>query len=104
MGSAGMTNLALSFLLPDPLTDPTPIPLRDVAGVPVEDQMKVLRQYFPRSYEGLLDYGYIMIFEADILYLTPRQTLWLFDSIRLDGMGAVNDRSIMSMASAIAGP
>jgi hypothetical protein len=104
MGSAGMTNLALSFLLPDPLTDPTPIPLRDVAGVPVADQMKVLRQYFPRSYDGLLDFGYVMIFEADILYLTPKQTLWLYDSIRRDGMGAVNDRSIMSMASAIAGP
>jgi len=104
MGSEGMTNLALSFLLPDPLTNPTPIPLRDVAGVPVEDQMKVLRQYFPRSYEELLGYGYMMIFEADILYLTPKQTIWLFDSIRLGGLGAVNDRSIMSMASAVAGP
>ena len=104
MGSEGMTNLALSFLLPDPLTDPTPIPLRDVAGVPVEDQMKVLRLYFPRSYGGLLDFGYMMIFEADILYLTPKQTMWLYDSIRRDGLGAVNDRSIMSMASAIAGP
>ena len=104
MGSEGMTRLALSFLVPDPLTDPTPIPLREVAGVPVEDQMKLLRLYFPRNYERLLDFGYAMLFEADILYLSPQQTSWLHDAIQGDGMGAVNDRSIMSMASAIAGP
>jgi hypothetical protein len=104
MGSEGMTRLALTFLVPDPLTVPTPIPLRGVTGVPVEDQMKLIRLYFPRNYETLLDFGYVMIFEADILYLTPKQTLWFYDSIRRDGMGAVNDRSIMSMAAHIAAP
>ncbi len=104
MGSQGMTNLGLSFMVPDPLTDPTPIPLREVTGVPVEDQMKTIRMYFPRTYDELLRFGYMMIYEADIPYLTPKQTLWLYDSIRKDGLGAVNDRSIMSMASAVAGP
>ncbi len=104
MGGQQMTNIALSFMVPEPLTDPTPIPLREFGGLPVEDQMKSIRMYFPRKYEDLLKFGYMMIYEADILYLTPKQTLWLYQSIEKDGLGAVNDRSVMSMASSIAGP
>jgi hypothetical protein len=104
MGKPGITNMALSFMVPDPMTDPTVVLLREVPGLPVADLMRSVRLYFPRSYENLVGYGYMMISEVEILYLPSKQTLWLHESIRNDGLGAMNDRSVMSMAGSIAGP
>jgi hypothetical protein len=103
MGKPGIINMALAFLIPDPLTDPTPVLLREVPGVVVADLRRSLRQYFPRSYERLVEFEYIMFSEIEVLYLEPKQTMWLYDSIYKEGLGAMNDRSVMSMASSIGG-
>ncbi len=104
MGKPGITNMALAFLVPDPLTDPTPVLLREVPGVDVADLMRSIRLYFPRSYENLIEFEYVMISEVEILYLTLKQTGWLYNTICREGTGAMQDRSVMSMSASIAGP
>ncbi len=67
MGKPGIINMALSFLLPDPLTDPTPVLLREEPGVQVADLMKSIRLYFPRSYANLIEFEFIILSEVEIL-------------------------------------
>jgi hypothetical protein len=104
MGKPGVVDLSLTFFLPDPLTDPTPVILREVPNFDVADLMRSVRLYFPRSYEDLIEFGFITFWEVEVLYLSPQQTQMLYDAIYQEGLGAMQDRSVMSMAGGIAGP
>jgi hypothetical protein len=103
MGKPGIIDLGLSYLVPDPLTDPTPVLLRTVDVLSGEDIMKSLRQYFPRTYEGLLEFEFMILSEIETSYLSPTQLTNMYDAIYEEGLGGLNTRSVMSMAGSIAG-
>jgi hypothetical protein len=104
MASPGLIDLAFSFLVPDPLTDPTPVSLRGGNLLQGDDIMRSIRQYFPRKYDELIEYEFIMMWVIEVLYLTPQQVQMLYNSIHDEGLGGMNDRSVMSMADSIAHP
>ncbi len=87
----------------EPMTDVVVIPTRigsgDV-GVTPDTIMRYMRLYFPRTYEDLITkYEFILMEQIDSFYFSERQFEWMTRSIEDDGLGGLQDRSVMSMHS-----
>jgi len=104
MGKPGIIDLHFAYFIPDPQTNPTPVLLRTVEAMSGEDIQKSIRVYFPRTYERLLDFEFVILSEIEVYYLSPMYIQMIYDAIYEEGLGAVNTRSVMSMADSIAGP
>jgi len=94
-----------SWLESDPLTSPTYVPsnthLTTLQGVQIQ---KYIRLYFPRNYDRLLEFEYIMITGVEIYQYTQTQQQMLHDAVLEEGLGSVQSRSVQSMADFIAHP
>jgi len=92
-----------SWLEGDPMMDPRQVPARthltDLQG---SDIQRFIRLYFPRNYEALLEFEYIMLVMIEVFHLTGTQQFMIYDAIYEEGTAALQDRSVMSMASYIA--
>lgn len=79
------------------------VPARDPGGffLSEADLVKMIRLYFPRSYEELRTYDLIMLTSPDFFLITPKQDKWMYDSIR-EGAGGYNDGSVFSIVSGVA--
>jgi len=97
-GHAGSVPIVSAWLTADPLTDPTVIPARAHAGWTYEELYRFVRLYFPRSYEKLLEYEYMMLLNMEIIVLRPEQQRMLHDAIYNDGLGGMQTRSVMSVS------
>jgi len=97
--------LAAAWLEIDPLTDPQVIPARSQDSPFTEDQLrKFVRLYFPRTYDKLLEYEYMVLAQVEIWIFTNEQQKMLYDSIYQGGLGGMQTRSVMSMHLGISGP
>ena len=105
LGNPGNFRLAAAWLEADPLTDPRMVPARthltDMDGAEIQ---RFIRQYFPRNYEKLLEFEYMMLIMVEVFHLTHNQQRMLYDAIYEAGLGGMQDRSVMSMAEYIAHP
>lgn len=94
----------------EPMTESTVIPTRigtasSAAGVTTDLIRRYMRLYFPRTYEDLVsDYEFILMEQIDVYYFTDTQFRWMTDAIREDGLGGLQDRSVMSMHSYLSIP
>ena len=104
MGKPGIIDRYFSYFIPDPMTNPTPVLLRTVEAMAGEDIMKSIRIYFPRTYDRLLDFEFLVLSEIEVSYLSPQQIEMLYNAIYEEGLGAQQTRSVMSMADSIAHP
>ena len=98
-GHVGSVPIVSAWLMADPLTDPTVIPARAHAGWTYEELYRMVRLYFPRSYEKLLEYEYMMLLNMEIIVLRPEQQKMLYDAIYQDGLGGMQTRSVMSVSA-----
>lgn len=91
----GSTDLEALFK-EEPLIEFLSVPCRQgrVKG-DLKVQMKYIRQYFPRSYEEMGDFDYIMLITTSYDYLSDKQDRWIHDRIA-DGAGGFNDQSVLS--------
>jgi hypothetical protein len=87
--------LIRDWFLSDPLTDPLLIPSREHAGG-YEVGRKVTRMYFPRSYQRVAEYDFVVFAGTDVLYFTQNQLQMIHDAVRDAGMGGINSRSLLS--------
>jgi len=97
-GHVGSVPIVSAWLAADPLTDPTVIPARAHAGWTYEELYRMVRLYFPRSYDRLLEYDYMMLLNMEIIVLRPEQQRMLYDAIYNDGLGGMQTRSVMSVS------
>ncbi len=104
MGRPSRIDPLLNIFVSDPLTDPTAVLLRDWGGYDAADIAKSMRLYFPRSYEDLVEFGFIMFLGIDVRFFSPQQTRMLYDAIHRDGLGAMAERSVMSSNTETAVP
>jgi len=89
----------------DPMTDPTQVPCRThLTNLQSADIQRFIRLYFPRNYEKLLEYDYLMLVMVEVYYLTLEQQYMIYNAMYKDGKGGFQDRSVMSMAESIAHP
>ncbi len=86
-----------SWFLTEPSTDPTIIPTRAHGDVDRNDIKRFVRIYFPRSYQGLLEYEFFFLDQVDMFSLSDKQQRWLIDGLTDHRKGAVNTRSAMSV-------
>ena len=103
-GLTGEIKLASAWLEIDPLTDPRTIPARAQDSEFTMDQLhRFIRVYFPRTYEDLLTYEYMILAQIEVWLFTNEQQKMLHDAV-IDGLGGMQTRSVMSMHTGISIP
>ncbi len=99
-GSAGSMSFMAAVLRREPMTDAVIIPTRvssRAIDVTHEVVKRYMRLYFPRSYGDLVDdYEFLILRGIDSTFFTSNQMEWMRRSIEEDGLGALQDRSVMS--------
>ncbi len=98
-GKAEGMPIVTAWFTTEPSTDPIIIPTRAFGGVTSCDIVRVMRLYFPRTYEGLLDYEFYFMAQVDMQFFGPKEEKWLYDALIEHQKGAVNTRSVMSGGS-----
>ncbi len=63
--------------------------------------LKVIRLYFPRSYEDLRSFDVLILNGPEFNLITKQQDRWMYDAI-VDGMGGINDVSVFSIIAGVA--
>jgi hypothetical protein len=64
----------------------------------LEDNMKLIRLYFPRNYEKMKTFDLLVFTATEYGLFTVKQDKWMFDVIR-EGAGGINDGSLFSIIS-----
>lgn len=80
------------------------VPARDpgaIYGFSEADLVKMIRQYFPRTYESLRTFDVLILTSPEYYLFTRQQDQWMYDAIT-EGMGGINDVSVFSIVSGIA--
>lgn len=96
----GATELEVIFT-EEPLIEFTIVPSRDSAVKGgMTEMIKYIRQYFPRTYEGMSSFDYIFLAAPEYYLFTTKQDRWIHDAI-LDGAGGFNDGSVFSIVAQI---
>jgi len=103
LGSIGQIPLIGSWFEADPLTYPTYVPAcTHLTNMDGEMIKRYIRLYFPRNYERLLEYEYMVLPGVETAHFTQKQQNMIHDSILEEGLGAMQTRSVQSMASFLA--
>ena len=80
------------------------IPARDEGsafGFTRADLIKIIRLYFPRSYEDLRTFDVLILTSPEFTLFTKKQDQWMYNAIR-EGMGGINDGSVFSIVAGVA--
>jgi hypothetical protein len=104
-GLQGPIGLASAWLEVDPLTDPRVVPARaQDSDFSNEELRRFVRLYFPRTYELLLDFEYMILAQIEVWIFSTEQQVMLHKSIQEGGLGGMQTRSVMSMHTGISVP
>ena len=91
----------LVFLGSEPLVDMVAVPARgDYIVGGTQTMIKYIRQYFPRTYEEMRGFDYIMFISPEYYLFTTQQDKWMHDAIS-EGAGGFNDASVFSIVAQI---
>ncbi len=85
----------------EPLVNYDIVPARETADIKEKELPKMIRLYFPRTFDGMKNYDVIILTSPDWPVFTPKQDQWMYDAIR-QGTGGINDGSVFSIVSGIA--
>jgi len=94
-GRAYEGSLMKNWFVSEPMMDPVAIPSRDVPGG-IEEGKRYVRMYFPRTYERLAEYEFVIFEGTEMVHFSSTQQRWLHDAVRDHGMGGLNSRSLLS--------
>ncbi len=84
----------------EPLVSHDSVPMRSGGFPSIEDDMKLIRLYFPRNYDKMKTYDIILLVSTEYNLMTPKQDKWVYDVIR-EGAGGINDGSLFSVTGVI---
>ena len=84
----------------EPLVTYQTLIMRSIVFDSVQDNMKLIRLYFPRDYEGMKKYDLILLTSVEYNLLTNKQDKWIYDAIR-EGSSGINDGSVFSIMAPI---
>ena len=92
-------NPVTTFLDPDPSVTYNIVPTSESNAIPLSDEeaKRYIKQYFPRDYEGLARYDFIMFSIPYIVPLTAKQISWLIGSVRNGDCSALTDQGGLRM-------
>ncbi len=92
-------DLLRPYFDPEPLVSYRGIPFR-IVDSSAEDAIKMLRLYFPRTYQEIKKYDVIMLNSPEYQLFSPIQDQWMHNAIQ-DGMGGINAGSVFSIIAEI---
>ncbi len=92
------------WLLSEPSFGGMVIPARDFGGVSGSEVTQMIRIYFPRTYDEMKNYDFVLLASIDMTFFTNKQVKWMHDAIAKEGLGGMNTRSVQSMSTAWSGP
>ncbi len=95
-GHIDQLNRLFTFFRSEPLVEYVPVPSRATDVVTVQDAIKFIRLYFPRTYEEMGGYRMIMLAAPEYDLFSPKQDQWMYEAIR-QGAGGINDGSVFSI-------
>jgi hypothetical protein len=84
------------FFRTEPLIDMHMVVSKDYGVSTSQDILKLIRQYFPRDYEHMKAFDYIMFAQPEFHFFTTKQDKWMYDLI-CEGAGGINDGSVFSI-------
>jgi hypothetical protein len=87
------------LLQSEPAVDFSIILTRD-KSLPDSELLKLIRLYFPRTYEDFRKYDVMILAQPTYYLFTPKQDLWIHDSVT-EGAGGINDGSVFSQIPGI---
>ncbi len=100
-GHASGMPLMASILKREPMTDSVIIPTRigshnvNLDGSTIR---RYMRLYFPRTFQDLTSkYEFLLLEQIDSSYFTQKQFQWMRRAVEEEGLGGLQDRSVMSM-------
>jgi len=99
LGHIGFIEGLKTFFDREPLVTYHIVPARLLATH--QELVKMVRLYFPRTFEEMKSYDLIILTSPDYGIFTPKQDQWMYDAIR-EGAGGINDGSVFSIVSGIA--
>ncbi len=87
------------FLDPDPSVRFVIVPTSQSYAVPLSDEeaKRWVKQYFPRTYEGLADHDFIMYSIPYVVPLTMKQIFWLKQVVQNGDCSALTDQGGLRM-------
>ncbi len=91
-------------MLNEPSLSGTVIPSRTTSQISGSDVTRMIRIYFPRTFENLADYDFILLACTDMVFFTDKQMNWMYRGMAEEGLGGMNTRSVHSMSVAWSGP
>jgi len=103
-GKAESTPILAVWFTTEPSTDATVFPTREWGAVNPSDIRRYMRLYFPRTFDGLLEYEFIFLAQVDMTFFTLEQQNWLYDALTKYPRAGVNTRSIISANSPLYEP
>ena len=84
----------------EPLVNYDSVIIRSIVFPSVQDNMKLIRLYFPRNYDKMKTYHLILLVSTEYNLLTIKQDKWIYDAIR-EGASGINDGGLFSIMSPI---
>jgi len=102
VGSVWGNTLLEKYFDEDPLMEYSAVPCREGGGMNMKQMVKAIRLYFPRTYEDMKEFDYLMLLAPEFYLLDPKQDLWMHDLIQ-EGAGGFNDGSVFSIVAQIHG-
>jgi len=94
------SNPLLTWFEEEPLVDARSVPTRPGGMVGVQEIKRFVRIYFPRSYDEVKSYDFIMLHSPIMYYFDDKQALWMYDAIR-EGTGSLSAPACMSSSADI---
>jgi len=93
------TEVVGGWMLADPAIRGTIVPLREptTGGIEVGFIERMMRIYFPRKFEDLVSYDFMLYQGVDMAFFLPQQVQWMYEAITVHGLGAANTRSSISV-------
>ena len=89
------SNPLIKWFEEEPLVDARAVPTRPGGLVGVKEIKRFVRIYFPRSYDEVSSYDFIMLHSPVMYYFDDRQARWMYDAIRA-GTGSLSAPACMS--------
>jgi hypothetical protein len=89
--------IARGWILVEPSLEGIIVPTIEGGSVAMNDILRLMRIYFPRTFEELISYDFLLLAQVDMVYISPQQAQWMYDGIADHGLGGANTRSVMSM-------
>ncbi len=101
--AAGMPHVK-NWILIEPSIDGLIVPTRASGDVTPSDVRRLMRVYFPRTFDSLLTFDFLFLAQVDMKFISDQKAEWMYEAMEEHGLGGVNTRSVMSMQPWWSGP